>query len=132
MNEHMQLSLFPARVAASVLGLFGLVALILAVIGIYGVTSYSVSQRTGKIGISMALGADKREVLRLILTSGVQIGADRCRYRVGRRYRTNSSCYQPALRNYSGIYLNFCVDFGGADTCRIAGLLCTGTSCSQN
>jgi predicted permease len=73
MNEHMKLSLFPARVAASVLAVFGTVAFTLALIGIYGVTSYSVSQRTREIGIRMALGAEKRDVVKMILVHGVKL-----------------------------------------------------------
>jgi len=75
MTEHMKLSLFPARVAASVLAGFGFVALTLAIIGIYGVTSYSVSQRTREIGIRLALGATSKDVLKLILRNGVKLAA---------------------------------------------------------
>ena len=68
-------SMTAPRVGAELLGSFGLLALVLAAIGTYGVMSYSVSQRTPEIGIRMSLGAQPGDVRRLILVGGVAMVA---------------------------------------------------------
>ncbi len=75
LKEHMGTSLFPARMAAIALGSFGVLALILAAVGIYGVMSHVVAGRTREIGLRMALGAQLSDVQKLILKQGMFLAA---------------------------------------------------------
>jgi predicted permease len=73
MPEHLNngIAFMLLRIGAIIVGIFGLIAVVLAVVGVYGVLSYSVSQRTQEVGIRMALGARPREILGLLIGQGV-------------------------------------------------------------
>ena len=75
LSEVTAIGLVPQRIAASVAGTMGIIGLLLAAIGLYGVTSYAVSRRTREIGIRIALGADSGNVIRLVLRQGLVLAA---------------------------------------------------------
>jgi predicted permease len=102
------------RLVARLADLFGVLALILACVGVYGVTSYAVAQRTNEIGIRMALGANRRNVLSLVLRStlaqlllglsiGVPIALAGGRVLADQLYSVKS--YDPTILGLAGVVL---------------------------
>ena len=75
MARHLGVMLLPARLSAFILSSFAGLALLLAVIGLHGVVSYSVSQRTREVGIRLALGADGGRIVRLLASTGLRLVA---------------------------------------------------------
>jgi ABC-type antimicrobial peptide transport system permease subunit len=73
MQEHVDKSLILPRISALLFGIFGVVGLTLAAIGLYGVMNYSVRRRTREIGIRMALGARPHAVLGMVLRQGLTL-----------------------------------------------------------
>jgi predicted permease len=73
LNEHMQVAVFAQRMAADLLGAMGVLALLLAAIGLYGVMAYAVSQRTQELGIRLALGASPGSLLGMVVRQGMTL-----------------------------------------------------------
>jgi macrolide transport system ATP-binding/permease protein len=72
-TEHMQTAVFAQRMAANLLGAMGVLALLLAAIGLYGVMAYAVSQRTQEMGIRLALGASPASLLGMMVRQGMTL-----------------------------------------------------------
>jgi ABC-type antimicrobial peptide transport system permease subunit len=75
MNEHVNKSMLLPKLCATLLGVFGLVGVVLAIVGLYGVMSYAARARTKEIGIRLAVGAQPRGILRMVAGKGMLLAA---------------------------------------------------------
>ncbi|NIU79888.1 MAG: FtsX-like permease family protein, partial [Gammaproteobacteria bacterium] len=75
MQAYVDESMASTRFSLVLIGVFGLIALVLAAVGLYGVLAYTVRQRTSEIGIRMAFGAERRAILTLVVRQGMALAS---------------------------------------------------------
>jgi putative ABC transport system permease protein len=75
MHQSLEQAVFAQRIGATLLSIFGALALTLAAVGLYSVMAYAVGQRTHEMGIRLALGASPRELQRMVVASGMRVAA---------------------------------------------------------
>ena len=101
MDDVLSKSLAPRRLSMLLLGAFAMLALALAAIGLYGVLSYLVGERTREIGVRMALGAQRGDVLRLILSQGARMVVAGVVLGIVLSLALTRLDEQPAIRSYA-------------------------------
>jgi predicted permease len=75
LKDYITFALFPAEATGALLGIFGLLALALSIVGVYGMLAHAVNQRTREIGIRTAMGAQTNDVLRLVMIQGIKLAS---------------------------------------------------------
>jgi putative ABC transport system permease protein len=123
MEQRFAGSIAPQRFNMLLIALLAGLALILAAVGIYGVVSYSVVQGTHEIGVRMALGAQKGDVLRMVMKRGVMLALLGAGIGLGGALGLNSIPPQPALRCAASRSVDVCRCRAGANWRRVAGVL---------
>ena len=98
MTDRMHGSMARQRFATMMLGAFAVFALILAVVGVYGVMSHLVAQGAHDIGVRMALGAERSRILRMVLRQGLELTGRRGRRGSARRRGADARDGEPAVR----------------------------------
>ena len=131
LDEHVTATLTPQRLLAHLISGFGMLALLLAGIGMYGLLAHIVSERTSEIGLRMALGADKSDVVRLFVTRGMKLALAGVALGMAAAVGIDAPDQEPALRREPARPAD--VDDGsvGAAPDRAHGVLCAGTACGH-